>query len=203
MKIVQKKCSELIQAEYNPRELTEKQYQDLKDSLLRFGVVDPVLVNSHEDRKNIIIGGHQRKRVWQELGNKTIPCVELELTLDQEKELNVRLNKNTGQFDMEALANFFDQDELLSWGFEEYEFGFSPELDENEFGEDFELPEGEKEPIQQMTFTLADEQVEAIKNALSKVKELEEFKYVETFMNENQNGNALYLIIQQWVEQKR
>ena len=130
MQIVKKKCKDLIGAEYNPRELTEKQYKDLKDSLLRFGIVDPVLVNVNEDRKNIIIGGHQRTRVWQDLGNEEIDCVELDLTLDQERELNVRLNKNTGQFDMDALANYFDQDELIDWGFEAYEVGFSTdELD--------------------------------------------------------------------------
>ncbi len=135
MKIVEYKCKDLIGAEYNPRELTEKQYTDLKDSLLRFGVVDPVLVNINEDRKNIIIGGHQRKRVWEELGNKTIPCVELDLTLDQERELNVRLNKNTGQFDMDALANYFDQDELIDWGFESFEFGME-DFDIDEIGTD-------------------------------------------------------------------
>ena len=123
LKIVQKNCSELIGAEYNPRELTEKQHKDLTDSLKRFGIVDPVLVNVHPDRENIIVGGHQRTRVWQELGNTTIPCVEISLTLDQEKELNIRLNKNTGQFDMDMLANHFDQEELIDWGFESFDFG--------------------------------------------------------------------------------
>ena len=68
LKIVEKKCADLIGAEYNPRELTEKQHRDLTDSLKRFGIVDPVLVNVHPDRKNIIVGGHQRTKVWQELG---------------------------------------------------------------------------------------------------------------------------------------
>jgi len=135
MQIVKKKCKDLIGAEYNPRELTEKQYKDLKDSLLRFGIVDPVLVNVNEERKNIIIGGHQRTRVWQDLGNEEIDCVELDLTLDQERELNVRLNKNTGQFDMDALANYFDQDELVDWGFESFEFGV----------QDFDVDEVEEE----------------------------------------------------------
>ncbi len=143
MQIVKKKCKDLIGAEYNPRELTEKQYKDLKDSLLRFGIVDPVLVNVNEERKNIIIGGHQRTRVWQDLGNEEIDCVELDLTLDQERELNVRLNKNTGQFDMDALANYFDQDELIDWGFESFEFGVSDfeiddidEVDDDDFDVD-------------------------------------------------------------------
>ena len=130
MKIVEKQIKDLIEAEYNPRRLTETQYKQLKDSLLRFGVVDPVLVNTNEDRKNIIIGGHQRTKVWSDLGNDTIPCVELDLTLDKEKELNVRLNKNTGEFDTEMLVEFFEEGQLLDFGFdtEELEF-FTDDLD--------------------------------------------------------------------------
>ena len=130
MKIVEKQIKDLIEAEYNPRRLTETQYKQLKDSLLRFGVVDPVLVNTNEDRKNIIIGGHQRTKVWGDLGNDTIPCVELDLTLDKEKELNVRLNKNTGEFDTEMLVEFFEEGQLLDFGFdtEELEF-FTDDLD--------------------------------------------------------------------------
>ncbi len=70
-------------------------------------------------------------------------------------------------------------------------------------GTDFTLPDGDKAPFQQMTFTLADEQAEQIKNAISDIKETQEYKYAETMGNENSNGNALYLIIMQWVEQKK
>jgi len=119
VKIVNRKISELIAAEYNPRQLTEAQHQALTDSLKRFGVVDPVIVNRHKDRDNIIVGGHQRLRVWRELGNDTIPTVEVELDRDRERELNVRLNRNTGEWDWDMLANEFDIEELTDWGFEE------------------------------------------------------------------------------------
>jgi DNA modification methylase len=139
MKIKDRKIKDLIRAEYNPRELTKDQHNQLKDSLQRFGMVDPVVVNINEERKDIIIGGHQRTKVWEELGNKEIPTVELDLTLEQEKELNVRLNKNTGQFDMDMLANHFDTDDLIEWGFDEGELiGFDAvELEAEE--DDFEV----------------------------------------------------------------
>jgi hypothetical protein len=54
-----------------------------------------------------------------------------------------------------------------------------------------------------MTFTLADEQAEQIKNAIDEIKHTEEYKYAETMGNENSNGNALYLIIMQWAEQRK
>lgn len=138
MKIVERNISDLISAEYNPRKLSKKQYSDLKDSLTRFGVVDPVLVNINENRKDIIIGGHQRTMVWGEMGNDTIPCVELDLTLEKERELNVRLNKNTGEFDMELLEEFFTVDELEDWGFEDINFG--TEIEEAT-EDDYEVPD--------------------------------------------------------------
>jgi len=69
------------------------------------------------------------------------------------------------------------------------------DADADEFGEDFSLPDGDKEPFQQMTFTLADEQAEFIKAKLADLKKSEEFMYIETFGNENSNGNALYLAL--------
>jgi len=202
MKIVNRKIKDLIRAEYNPRELTKDQYNHLKDSLLRFGVVDPVIVNKHPDRDNIIIGGHQRSKVWEDMGNDKIPTVELSLTLEKEKELNVRLNKNTGQFDMDMLANNFDTEDLIEWGFENKELG-DWGLNPDELGDGFDLPDGDKEPFQQITFTLADAQAEHIQNAISDIKDTEEYKYCETFGNENSNGNALYLIISEWAGQRK
>ena len=124
MKIVEVKVSDLIFAEYNPRQLTEQQGQDLKDSVQRFGFVDPIIVNSNPDRKNIIIGGHQRARIAQILDIEKIPVHYINLNTDKEKELNIRLNKNTGEWDLDQLANHFDNEDLLEWGFSEDELQF-------------------------------------------------------------------------------
>ena len=202
MKIKTRKISDLIRAEYNPRELTKEQQNQLTDSLKRFGLVDPIIVNTHKDRKNILVGGHQRMKVWESMGNETIPTVEVNLNLEKEKELNVRLNKNTGQFDMELIQEHFDTTELIEWGFTEDEIG-EWGLNPDELSDGFSLPEGDKAPFQQMTFTLADEQATQLKNAITDVKGLEEYKFIETFANENSNGNALYLIIMQWAEQRK
>ena len=117
LNIVDYKTFDLIFAEYNPRELTKDQHQDLKDSISRFGFVDPLIVNTNKDRKNVLVGGHQRLKIAKELGYKKVPCVEVDLTPEKEKELNVRLNKNTGQWDWDALANQFKVNDLLDWGF--------------------------------------------------------------------------------------
>ena len=124
----------LISAEYNPRQLKKEQYQNIKESLQRFGFVDPVIINKNKDRKNIIIGGHQRIKVAKDLDYKEIPCIELDLTLEREKELNIRLNKNVGEWDYDILANLFDVNELVDWGFNDKDFWFleTDDLSNNE-----------------------------------------------------------------------
>ena len=92
---------------------------NLKDSISRFGLVDPIIVNSNKDRKNIIVGGHQRVKVAKDMDIEYVPVLEVDLTYEKERELNIRLNKNTGEWDMDVLANMFDMDELVDWGFDE------------------------------------------------------------------------------------
>ena len=131
-------------AEYNPRQLTKDQHSQLKDSIKRFGLVDPLIVNKNKERKNILVGGHQRLRIAKELGINKIPCVEVDLSLDQEKELNIRLNKNVGEWDYDSLANYFDVGELMDWGFTDDELQFYEEEPEQGLIEDDEIPEVEE-----------------------------------------------------------
>ena len=138
------KANDLIMAEYNPRQLTKDQYTQLKDSLTRFGLVDPLIVNKHKSRKNILVGGHQRLKIAKEMGMDNIPCVEVDLPLDQEKELNIRLNKNVGEWDYESLANYFDVGELMEWGFSNDELQFYEEEPEQGLTDDDEIPEVEE-----------------------------------------------------------
>tara|TARA_R100000808_G_scaffold8971_1_gene25020 strand:+ start:4398 stop:4862 length:465 start_codon:yes stop_codon:yes gene_type:complete len=132
-KIIERDIDSLIFAEYNPRQLSKDQHQHLKDSIQRFGLVDPILVNIHKDRKDIIIGGHQRVRVAKDMEIKKVPTIELNLPYEKERELNIRLNKNTGDWDIDNLANFFDVEELKDWGFEDIDLKIDDiNLDEEE-----------------------------------------------------------------------
>ena len=138
------KAQDLIMAEYNPRQLTKDQYTQLKDSIERFGLVDPLIVNKNKDRKNILVGGHQRLRIARKMGMVDIPCVEVDLKLDQEKELNIRLNKKVGEWDYDSLANYFDVGELMDWGFTDDELQFYEEEPEQGLIDDDEIPEVEE-----------------------------------------------------------
>jgi len=143
MQIINRKISELLFSEYNPRKLTKQQMEQLKQSLEGFGIVEPVVINSNPDRKDIIIGGHQRIKVAKELGYMEFPCIEINLTIEREKELNIRLNKNVGEWNWEALINSFSTSELLNWGFTDKEIPPMP-VGEPEMGED-DVPEPPKE----------------------------------------------------------
>lgn len=98
------KIADLIPAEYNPRkELKpgDKEYEKIKRSIEEFGYVDPVIVN----KDMTIIGGHQRVTVLKDLGYDKIDCVLVDMDKNKEKALNIALNKITGEWNKELLAD--------------------------------------------------------------------------------------------------
>lgn len=117
MKITYVPVGSLNPSTYNPRKWNEAQKNALKESITKFGVVDPIICNAFEDRKNTVIGGHFRLAVAKELGFTEMPVVYVNIAdIEKEKELNVRLNKNLGEFDF-ALLKDFGEEFLGSVGF--------------------------------------------------------------------------------------
>lgn len=97
----------LKNAEYNPRIHDEDMKNKLRESLQRFGMVDPIICNEAAERRNVIIGGHFRLEVAKELGYTEVPVVFVNIPeLEREKELNLRLNRNLGEFSWDLLAEF-------------------------------------------------------------------------------------------------
>ena len=125
MKITLIEINSLNPAEYNPRQINNKQYEDLKASMEKFGCVDPIIININPERLNVVVGGHQRLRILRELGADKVPTVSVNLSEEDERELNVRLNKSGGEWDMDILANEFDIVDLKEWGFKDIELGFN------------------------------------------------------------------------------
>lgn len=104
MEIKELPLKELKPAAYNPRKKRkkgDKEYEKIKQSLLKFGYVDPIIVN--EDLT--VIGGHQRLTVLKDLDYETAKCVIVDLPKEDEKALNIALNKITGQWDEALLAD--------------------------------------------------------------------------------------------------
>ena len=141
LKIVNVPIADLIPSEYNPRKWSDEAKTQLKESLKRFGLIDPIICNSAPNRRNVVIGGHFRLAMAKELGMKTVPVVYIYIPdLEMEKELNIRLNKNVGEFDWDLLTKF--SEEFLSGaGFssEELDDIFSQEDEPEEFDLEKEL----------------------------------------------------------------
>lgn len=119
MKIEQVKVIDLKPADYNPRKMSDKQANDLRNNLKEEGFVVPIVVNKHKGRQNVVIGGHQRLKIAIEEGYKTVPVVYVDRDLKGECKLNLRLNKNTGDWDWEKLMDM-DKELLLDVGFDFY-----------------------------------------------------------------------------------
>jgi DNA modification methylase len=128
LKIEYIKVGELKENEYNPKSFSEEDLAGIRESIKSFGFADPLVVNGSEERHNVLVGGHGRLKVAKELGFETVPVVYVNLSLDKERELNVRLHRNQGRFDFELLSKF--DESLLS------SIGFSSEELDNIFFED-------------------------------------------------------------------
>lgn len=190
----------------NPRTIKKDQLEKLKRSIKSFPEMmekRPMVCVTDEDGKLYPLGGNMRLRAIKEMGLKEVPetwvALADEWTEEQRREFIIKDNASLGDWDLDDLQENWDLDLISEWG---VDLG-GVDIDADEFGEEFTLPDGDKEPFQQMTFTLADEQAEQIKNAISDIKQTDEYKYAETMGNENSNGNALYLIIMQWAEQRK
>jgi hypothetical protein len=193
MKIVIKKVEDLIPYINNPRK-NDDAVDAVASSIKHFGFKVPIVI----DAKNEVIAGHTRLKAAKKLGMDQVPCIVADdLNENQIKAFRLADNKvsELAVWDDALLGiemfSIHDID-LLSFGFDV--------INEEDFGTSFELRDGDKEPFQQMTFTLSDQQVDKIKEALSLAKDNND---VETYGNENGNGNALYRIVSEWAEQKK
>jgi hypothetical protein len=199
MKIEQVNIQDIKLNPSNPRTIKDEKFKQLVQSIKSFPKmleIRPIVVNDDM----VVLGGNMRLSACIEAKMKKVFIIRASnLSAEEQREFIIKDNVGFGDWEWQMLANEWNVDELKEWGLD-VEAG--TELSD-EFGEDFTLKDGDKEPFQQMTFTLADEQATVIKNAIDEIKGTQEYRYCETFGNENSNGNALYLIVMQWAEQRK
>ena len=197
MKSVLTKISAIKRNPNNPRILKDDKFVKLTQSIKDFPQmldIRPIVVNDDM----VVLGGNMRLKACKEAGLKEVPVIKVsDLTEEQQREFIIKDNVGFGEWDWDLLANEWDTDLLDDWGLD-----LGVDLNSEDFGEDFDLSDGDKEPFQKMAFTLADEQAERVKAILADVKQTDGYKYTETFGNENSNGNLLYSLANQWAEQK-
>jgi len=179
----------------NARTHSPEQVDQIAASIKEFGFNNPVLI----DKKNGIIAGHGRVMAARKLELKEVPTVRLEhLSETQKKAFIIADNKiaMNAEWDEELLAlELKDLDDVM---FDLNLTGFdAAQINEmfnvNDY-DDFEpnVPDGEKMPLSNMTFTVSAEQLEVINTALNKASKEKPFD--PQGVNENKNGNALFLM---------
>jgi hypothetical protein len=192
--------SSLVPYARNSRTHSPEQIAQIAASIVEFKFTNPVLI----DEKGGIVAGHGRVLAAQKLKMDSVPCIVMKgLTEAQRRAYVIADNKlalNAG-WDDEMLRVEFQ--ELQDLGFDVELTGFSmDEINALQFDSDCEtgmpaLKDGDKEPYQQKTFTLHDEQAALVDDAITLART---HPLVDSGLNENSNGNALSLICEQWLE---
>ena len=184
----------------NSRTHSEEQVSQIAASMKEWGWTNPVLV----DESGQIIAGHGRVLAARKLGITEVPVVIAKGWSEAKKKAYViadnKLALNAG-WDNEMLRLEFAEIGELNFDLELTGFA-AEEIASFQFDNDAEsempkLRDGEKEPFQQKTFTLHDEQAEIVDNAITLARTS---PLADTGLNENTNGNALSLICRQWLE---
>jgi ParB-like chromosome segregation protein Spo0J len=144
MKIIEIDINKLNPSPYNPRidlQEDDKEYIKLKKSIEKFGYVEPLIINTDFT----IIGGHQRFKILKQLNFKKVNCVVVELkNKNDEKALNIALNKISGDWDIDKLKEIMkdlqtEDFEIELTGFDNFEIeNFIKDIDLNDFFEEIE-----------------------------------------------------------------
>ena len=190
---------DLKQDKRNFRKHNQQNLDLIKKSVSEVGLGRSVVI----DNENEIVCGNGLVstldkntpiKVIETDGSELVVVKRTDLNTNDEKRKQLAIMDNStsdsSEFDLESLQADFDVEQLQDWGINDFVGLEDCEIDMPE------LNNGDKPPFQQMTFTLADPQAELIKEALAKIKHSNSFKYVETYGNENSNGNALFCIIE-------
>ncbi len=188
---------DLIPYVNNARTHDEAQVAQIAASIKEFGFNNPILIDS----KSGIIAGHGRLAAARKLGLKEVPAIRLgHLTDAQRKAYIIADNKlalNAGwdfellrlelsELDIDLDLTGFSNDEITDLMFDNNAESGLPDL-----------AIGENEPYQKKTFTLHNEQVSVVDDAVMKARTN---PIIDTGINENSNGNALAYICEQWLK---
>jgi len=167
MELTKHKVSDLKFAPYNPRKISEKELEKLEQSISHFGYVDPLIVNK---RTGHVVGGNQRLKALKKLRVEEVETVEVDLSLDEEKALNVALNKISGEWDkdlLEDLLRDLENDLLPFTGF-----------DEDELDDILSVPEMDLSNVEEtdakeyvVTFKMTEEQFNELKSEIDEFAE--------------------------------
>jgi ParB-like chromosome segregation protein Spo0J len=197
MEIIKKPIDSLIPYAKNARVHDEAQIAQIAGSIKEFGFNNPVLI----DKDNGIIAGHGRVMAARKLGLTEVPTILLDHLSETQRKAYILADNRiaiNSTWDNEMLSlelmDIKDDVSLAMLGFNVDELdALLKEISSTELPN---LPDGDKQPFQQKTFTLHDEQFNIVDDAITKARTN---PIIDTGLNDNSNGNALTLICEQWL----
>lgn len=137
-KLEKRKLSSLKPHPKNPRKLSTHDAEHLQRSIEKYGLIDKPIV----DKLGHIIGGHQRVAILKKMGMREVECWVATQDLNEKDidELNIRLNRAQGEWDFDVLANEWEIEDLMDWGFTPEELAHAPitDIEAEEDGQTFE-----------------------------------------------------------------
>ena len=136
-----------------------------------------------------------RVRALADLGEKSCICKILPPDPKKIREAIIKDNVEFGEWDDEMLQGDWDVQQLADWGLELQETEY---VSEDNFGDTFSLPSGDKSAIVTVSLMMSSKQAEVVKRAMKEVEKREDFQDIETFGNQNKSGNAIYYIVTKW-----
>ena len=194
MEIINVKVNELKEYENNPRN-NEGAIKAVENSIKEFGFKIPIVI----DTSNVIVAGHTRVKACKNLGIEVVPCIVADdLTEEQIKAFRLVDNKTSelAEWDFNKLnAELYE----LSLDMTQFEFEID-DLDIDNFGEEFELPDDDKPATRTITLSLSEEQFIICTNCMDYMTDNNLIEH--TFNNHNKRSNSLFEVVYQWAEQK-
>lgn len=187
----------------NPRQWTRDDVERLAKSIEETPELleaRPLIAMPH-DGKYIVLGGNLRLAALKRLGRKEAPVYVLpeDTPIDKQKEIVVKDNGAFGAWDFDMLANEWDDLPLLDWGVPAWETKVSPD----DYGTDFDLPDGDKSPFRQISFQLSNEMADVLLYAVDTAKYTDDFYGIEgDEEDKNSNGVAVYIMAKAWLDQQ-
>lgn len=171
--------TDITPADYNPRKISDEDYQNLKQSMDEFGVVSPIIINLKD---NTIISGHQRFDVLFYENNLSelylirlgdvgwvFPDLELEIkNKDYEKALNLAMNRIHGDFDEDKVNEVLSElqelklDHLTGFDleFDDIDYDFISRIDDDEYLEEYHKDDGDSDEIIEEEYYEDDDYIE-------------------------------------------
>ena len=179
----------------NPRAIRKDKLEKLKKSVVEdheFLQMRPIVV----DEYLVVLGGNQRLAAFKALGMEEIKAQWVVQAIgwsDEKKQaFIIKDNVGFGEWDWEALANDWDETQLAEWGLDIPELGTVDEQEDQDAGT-------QEDGLEKMSFLFSDEQADYIKQAIDQAKSSKDFYEMESFGNYDNQGNALALIVTQWL----